>query len=325
MAALLCCGIAEAQSWHQNGLIAWYSFNQATLADSSGNSRHLSSQQGVQSGTDHLGQVGQAVVFGGGNDHMLGNSNGLPKANTNRTLSVWILPTAFPDQLEYAFAFFYGNMALNAGMGLGIHQSGRVLFAGYTDNAQNQTPDLWSTNSILLDQWVHLVLTYENGMAKMYLNGQLEAQGNKTWNTGNGHLNIGRMGATGGGQTGGATIYLPAEVVVDEFRIYDRALSPTEIDRLFTDDFTDTTSGTSVQNLVVLPLQLYPNPATDVLNLRLEDGGSEATYVITDLQGRELLSGRYEGSLDVSALPAGMYVTSLRQGSRFYRGKFVKR
>ena len=74
---------------------------------------------------------------------------------------------------------------------------------------------------------------------------------------------------------------------------------------------------TSVPEMNTVDFQVYPNPATDILNLRLEQPlSSEAVvYQLLDLQGRLLASGELtnnQHSIRLSHLPDGMYIVNVR-------------
>jgi hypothetical protein len=63
--------------------------------------------------------------------------------------------------------------------------------------------------------------------------------------------------------------------------------------------------------------RVYPNPAQEFLRVESRGGGLELR--LSDLAGRELMADRSGGGelrLDLSALPAGLYVLTLRSGGR---------
>lgn len=72
-------------------------------------------------------------------------------------------------------------------------------------------------------------------------------------------------------------------------------------------------------------LFLYPNPATDRLNLDRPVRTTDAIRIL-DMQGRVLAGWSQEGSdrVDVRALPAGMYQMEVQQAGGLMVGRFVK-
>jgi hypothetical protein len=75
-----------------------------------------------------------------------------------------------------------------------------------------------------------------------------------------------------------------------------------------------------------LELNIFPNPASQQINLSLADNWKESSYVIMDIYGRKLAQGvinRQEESIDISALPNGRYMLEL-SGVKPLHGIFVK-
>lgn len=82
-----------------------------------------------------------------------------------------------------------------------------------------------------------------------------------------------------------------------------------------------------------MPLQLYPNPTSDILNINLNLPHQDVTpvhYILTDASGRvlhqehrELLQGD-QLQWSVKALPAGLYYLTARMGETTYTQTFVK-
>ena len=83
---------------------------------------------------------------------------------------------------------------------------------------------------------------------------------------------------------------------------------------------------------VLSSLQIYPNPITDVLLVRLENDDTDPLDVtVFDHIGRKcrqaifLKSGRlFSGQLDLSALPAGSYLIKIRQGDATVVRKIIR-
>lgn len=77
-------------------------------------------------------------------------------------------------------------------------------------------------------------------------------------------------------------------------------------------------------------LRCYPNPATSALMIDLDDAlQARPELHVTDAQGRDLGPLNYTStakglSIDVQALPAGVYSIMLRDSHHSYTGRFVK-
>ena len=77
-------------------------------------------------------------------------------------------------------------------------------------------------------------------------------------------------------------------------------------------------------------IKLYPNPATETLNIALKAGSGEYNIVVTDMLGREVINNNYNGlfgsqtiKLPVSQLNAGHYIMKINNGSSSYSSKFI--
>lgn len=76
-----------------------------------------------------------------------------------------------------------------------------------------------------------------------------------------------------------------------------------------------------------LPMEVFPNPATDFLNVRLPQENEASFAQIFDLQGKVVFEKTISGvqnRLDVRSLPTGIYLLQVRQGGKIGLGKFVK-
>ncbi|MGM0477703.1 MAG: T9SS type A sorting domain-containing protein [Bacteroidota bacterium] len=72
------------------------------------------------------------------------------------------------------------------------------------------------------------------------------------------------------------------------------------------------TASTDENNLLEAT-RLYPNPASNELNVQLPENVNEANVIITDATGREVLSQEVSAvhSLDVNAIKSGMYFVTI--------------
>lgn len=74
--------------------------------------------------------------------------------------------------------------------------------------------------------------------------------------------------------------------------------------------------------------RVHPNPAGDVLVVEgAAAGDATATFGLVDLQGRAVAAGRLAGPvarIDLTGIPAGLYLLDLRQGGRRWLRKVVR-
>ena len=67
------------------------------------------------------------------------------------------------------------------------------------------------------------------------------------------------------------------------------------------------------------PVRLFPNPAQDRLTIALSESSNGGTYLLTDLQGRELMNGELNAAttmLDISRLNPGFYLVKIQLGEQ---------
>lgn len=78
------------------------------------------------------------------------------------------------------------------------------------------------------------------------------------------------------------------------------------------------------------PLEVYPNPTSDILNVVLQCADTQSVRVsVSNVEGRKLFERRFSGcngllTIDVSSLAGGTYVYEVRDGGDIRRGEFVK-
>jgi len=312
---------AQQPTWVDSGLVSWYTFDKATGADSSGNGNDLVGGFGATSIPDRFGMDSGAVFFNGADQHMLGALPDIPRGRTQRSFSLWIEPVQIPDPvLPFQFIFFYGQMADNQGMGLAYTETTSLLFAGYLN-------DLQANGFANTFVWTHVGMTYDGTFARIYINGvEAGADSIPEWDTQSGSLYVGMMRALGGGQTGGTTYFNPYPGAVDDFRIYDRVLSPLEVEMLAKDSLADLPPVvTSVPELALNEaLHVYPNPAQDVL--RLDGLNDPGMYRVVDINGREWQAGvlQPQEPISVATLPQGMYIIQVETDEGVFVRKWLK-
>lgn len=194
----------------KDNIVAYWSLDDTTWSDSSGNGYTLTNNGGVTNGT---GILSGDAVFGGSN--WLENDPGLTIGTSDFTFSAWINPssinaTAIVNQGNNDstgnYCFWYNN--------------GNIGF--YADNNGR----IESTNTIPLGSWSHVALVSKEGVLTLYINGNADpSTGNYSGNF------IGQPFKLGFGY--GGIQYLTGSL--DEVGIWNRALSRDEISYLYND------------------------------------------------------------------------------------------
>ena len=206
------------------GLVAAYGFNEgrgSIVSDSSGNSN-----SGTTSGPtwSNPGKFGNALSFDGVNDYVtIANSSSLNIAGTNLTISFWvnIQNLGGKDDVIISKPWFSSSMsAPYYQYGVEFDANGaKTLDFYFGDTSGTEHGPFSMTPS--LGSWTYVTFTYDGVAVKGYLDGvqkfstrttqDIQARGNA--------LRLGIDAASG----------QPFAGKLDEVRIYNRALSQTEI------------------------------------------------------------------------------------------------
>jgi Concanavalin A-like lectin/glucanases superfamily/Calx-beta domain/Right handed beta helix region len=187
-----------------------------TAADSSGNGNTGTLTNGPGWTMGHLGG---ALSFDGVDDFANMGTGSLNFSN-QLTLACWVYPTGAASEgyqvimtrNRYTYPF---RMRLRK-------DTGRVETFVRTGNGTN----MLTTNTVFsINQWYHIALTYESGTRVIYINGVVDNS-----NTHSGTLNIDGSPTLLGAHESGEHF----SGYLDDVRVYNRALSSTEIQALYT-------------------------------------------------------------------------------------------
>ena len=79
---------------------------------------------------------------------------------------------------------------------------------------------------------------------------------------------------------------------------------------------------TSIQELPSAAINIYPNPATDIITFNLTSNFNPNTVKLYNLQGQEVYTNQLKANtIDVSTLPSGLYFIELSNGEQLVRKK----
>jgi len=218
-----------------DGLIAYYNFNGGNLNDSSGHDNNIIFNNAVKT-TDRFGRANNAYLFNGTSSYMQVSNS----------------PSLNPDSITLfaivkANGFYTGPCADNQIITKGddFHEDGFYGLGFYDFAANCGTPDLnhesfggsfgdnpfdgaapyagADSANIKTNQWYSVVFTYDGSGAKMYVNGQLKDSKSRTGPFTPSAFDV----FIGKANSSSYPYYLNG--VIDEIRIYNRALCPAAI------------------------------------------------------------------------------------------------
>jgi hypothetical protein len=266
------------------GLIAYWKFDEGsgtTTGDASGNGN---SGTLVNGSVWSAGRVGKALLFDGINDHVtVADSNSLDLSSAF-TLSAWVNPastfTDFRSILVKNYSYYlYASVASYCGDGTPLGG-----FSGITAQTACQPSPL------PVNTWTHLAVTYNGSTLTFYRDGVAVATSSAS-----GTLSP----TTGVLQIGGSQFGEYFKGLIDEVRIYNKALSATEIQTAYQQD----SGGTSPTVSPVIPGTNQP------FSFSLANSGNKSVVAgssVTNSIAAALVSGTSQTvSFGVSGLPSG--------------------
>ncbi|HVM47903.1 MAG TPA: LamG-like jellyroll fold domain-containing protein [Candidatus Acidoferrum sp.] len=173
------------------------------------------------------GEVGQAFSFDGSSGSVLVPDSPALRFTNAMTIEAWIYPTAVGGiPREIVSKYFGGDGHLS--YTTSIDTSGQAYLVISSDGATTAAGVdyivVYTADTVPVNQWSHFAATYDGAVAKVYLNGALENQAPWTKGIcpGNSPLVIGE-----------ALYQSFFAGLIDEPTLYNRALSPAEIQQIY--------------------------------------------------------------------------------------------
>ncbi len=262
--------------------IAEYSFNN-TYNNLLG-SAPFASNSGTSFTTDRHGNTTGAININ--NTGTTATITGLPYGANSRSISFWVKNNLFQP---------YASMISHYG----------AEFQGYTTYYTSSQTTLFASNvntiantTCVNGTWYHYVCTYDGTVLKIFKNGALISTSAAVTLASVNNSDIFTLGLYADGSAGSFN------GAIDDLKIYNYALSQTEITNLNTSNMLASESF----NTNNLEVGLYPNPVNDILNI---DTKEEILSVeVFALQGQKVMTSK-ENTINVAELPAGIYLVRI--------------
>lgn len=289
-----------------SGLQAWWGFG-SNVNDLSGNGNNLTNS-GATFVADRNGNASSAASFDGVSSAMQITSPSFTFSPSGAfTYSFWMKKET---QVSAAGIVMMSGVS-TSGVFITLIQ-GASNFTFGTNKQQSSWFFLSCAHT--LNVWDHYVTTFNAGIMKIYKNGVFQ---NTLTYTHTGATSatipfyIGRgLNATGANYKG----------ALDDIGIWDRELSTTEINALFT-SITDVKETSTSKELIA-----YPNPAQNVVNFETSPAEIGNNYVVYNVNGTIVFKGTINSlvtQINTQLFPAGNYYIECGESKKVIY-KFLK-
>jgi hypothetical protein len=280
-----------------NGLIQHFDFNnsyqntfQNSTFDSNAGTSFVEGFNGQANGALNINNTGSNATIAG-----------LPYGTSARSISLWVKFNQHAGS-GYGMLFSYGAASQSNAFS-GCAGAEWIQFFGYNDGFETYSPTT-------INEWNHFVFNFDGSVANVYKNGVLiDSETMSNWNTLNDN-DIFKLGTGPGGEVdwfNGA---------IDDLKIYDRAITASEVELLFEG------STASIDEQTTNNYNIFPNPANELVTLNNLTIGS--TLQITDMTGKTILEtivSTEEMSMDLAPMNNGIYFIQLTTNSETTRAE----
>ncbi|MCG9129971.1 LamG domain-containing protein [Candidatus Poribacteria bacterium] len=216
----------------EDGLVAYWSFDRDTVQIQKQAEDIFSGLKAVVKGDPELAatdkcKVGECILFDGVDDNLLVEDSDPPKIDRDWdeiTMECWVFITALDDSWNRIISL--DDMPANKAV-VSLYyddDDNRHGFFVKTGGQETKAAEHTVLEDIPLEQWIHLVGTYDGQTVHYYVDGKQE----KKYAVPGGKLPKGGLKLAIGDRSDGVN----ADAIqgyVDEFRIYDRALTAAEV------------------------------------------------------------------------------------------------
>lgn len=287
--------IAKSQINLEEGLVAFYPFNENAIDESSNDNDGL--VFGATLTEDRFGNKDSAYFFDGNDYINVGNSETISFPNTSPfTFSIWFMPDSIGGRQDL---FTKNNRNISAQY-FAFQGDDKVALYRRTF----EEPRYFSSSaSIQEDIWHHYLVVYDGSTATLYLNGIPTGQ-RANWGSINDINTDVLIGASFDENIPGIFYH----GTIDDIRIYNRAVNTEEVIALSNEQITSVNDGINKLNISINPI-----PAINTVTIQHPHNTLTQIHLL-DLNGRHLMTTQSttgETQFDLSALPEGIYLVHL--------------
>ncbi|MBS4027752.1 MAG: tandem-95 repeat protein [Ignavibacteriales bacterium] len=265
------------QPWEFNTAVVYYPFN-GNANDESGNGNN-GTNNGATPTTDRFGNANSAYSFNGTSDYIdLGQRNDFTwKTNSIGTFECWIFPTSL-SALRFIFSVSHNtNQNCGGRFHIGIDSNRFFYEVGQGTGDCNLANRYTVVSTLSTGQWYHLAVSYDGTNLKMYINSIVQSYSQSGPPPGTPWFHALDDGITQVGTIAAKTYQGTSRTdnfsgIVDDIRIYDRALSSNEVDSLYHLNGWETNTAPVAHDTTVTTNEDTPKSIT-LTATDAEDGG----------------------------------------------------
>jgi hypothetical protein len=303
-----------------NGLVGWYPFTGNTNDVSGSGNNGIA--VGASLTTDRFGNSNSAYYFNGTTDHISIPTNFFDVGWNGFTISCWSNTSNLtnPNNANQSQPLF--NSRPHHGIALDFNWGASNKYSVWVNSNPSSSGwdifnDASSNNNATTNTWNNMVMVKNGTNYYLYINGILD----KTYT--NSTVPISYLCQMVIGQTDSTISSETFFGKLDDFGMWNRALTSSEINQVFQSNLASIKSNASISNI-----RVYPNPANNILNFEYEKSNKITEVKITNVIGEDVRKenvGDNEGKLrvDISNLTNGIYFVTLSNGKESFIEKII--
>ena len=173
------------------------------------------------------GRIGNSLIFDGSNDYVQLDSSQLNVSN-NFTIASWINPAA--GRTDLAVFFCLRSKDAVSGIRLAVRVNNDLIIEGQTATGWKQI--YHALGGIQNNVWQHIVVVYDKSAFAVYINGVRVPAAHGHSGSWDGDVVMNPTGVTRVGAEGGGVATHFFKGLIDDVRVYNRTLTPTEVTTL---------------------------------------------------------------------------------------------
>ena len=270
----------------KNGLVGYYQL-EGNAADSSLYGNHGSIIGDVIPTDDRFGEAGKACFFDGG--YIDAGNPVAYQLVEELSISAWIKPNKINDWSALITKWAGFDVG---GFYLGINPDNNSVRWNF------DIPNPIDGNKLEIEEWTHIVSSYDGDTIKIYENGILVSFDLYEGQIDNVSANL-QIGAQDG---------FPRDFLfygaIDDVLIYERALAENEVREIFNQQITTPDVAFSGE------LTIYPNPTNGIIRL-IPRSSEDIWYAVFNYSGKKILEDKFNDVIDLSEFNLGAYYLRL--------------